>query len=153
MPKKRRTKPEPSTSATVGYEAEPWQMADALRGSMDAAEYKHVVLGLISSTTPWPASSAKIGDEASRAKDVLGRVYEYFLSQFASAEGKKGGEGSLTLPGMTALRRAMPRSPTSDWRPRFSAALAPDPSAEFDAAPSSAKCVGSRRSTLRTGIG
>ena len=24
-----------------------WQMADALRGSMDAAEYKHVVLGLI----------------------------------------------------------------------------------------------------------
>ena len=26
------------------------------------------------------------------AKDVLGRVYEYFLSQFASAEGKKGGE-------------------------------------------------------------
>ena len=40
-------------------------MADALRGSMDAAEYKHV---------------------------VLGRVYEYFLSQFASAEGKKGGE-------------------------------------------------------------
>ena len=25
-------------------------------------------------------------------KDVLGSVYEYFLSQFASAEGKKGGE-------------------------------------------------------------
>ena len=24
-----------------------WAMADALRGSMDAAEYKHVVLGLI----------------------------------------------------------------------------------------------------------
>jgi type I restriction enzyme M protein len=37
-------------------------------------------------------SNIKIGDEASRAKDVLGRVYEYFLSQFASAEGKKGGE-------------------------------------------------------------
>ena len=33
--------------ATVGYEAQLWQMADALRGSMDAAEYKHVVLGLI----------------------------------------------------------------------------------------------------------
>jgi type I restriction enzyme, S subunit len=32
--------------ATVGYEAQLWQMADALRGSMDAAEYKHVVLGL-----------------------------------------------------------------------------------------------------------
>lgn len=34
-------------SATLGYEAELWQMADALRGSMDAAEYKHFVLGLI----------------------------------------------------------------------------------------------------------
>ena len=33
--------------ATTGYEAELWRMADALRGSMDAAEYKHVVLGLI----------------------------------------------------------------------------------------------------------
>ena len=33
--------------ATVGYEAELWRMADVLRGSMDAAEYKHVVLGLI----------------------------------------------------------------------------------------------------------
>src|SRR5690606_29830739 len=33
--------------ATLGYEAQLWQMADALRGSMDAAEYKHVVLGLI----------------------------------------------------------------------------------------------------------
>jgi type I restriction enzyme M protein len=31
----------------IGYEAQLWQMADALRGSMDAAEYKHVVLGLI----------------------------------------------------------------------------------------------------------
>ncbi|MCY4628779.1 MAG: type I restriction-modification system subunit M N-terminal domain-containing protein, partial [Acidobacteria bacterium] len=33
--------------ATTGYEADLWAMADALRGSMDAAEYKHVVLGLI----------------------------------------------------------------------------------------------------------
>jgi type I restriction enzyme M protein len=33
--------------ANVGYEAQLWQMADALRGSMDAAKYKHVVLGLI----------------------------------------------------------------------------------------------------------
>ncbi|GAB4154437.1 MAG: class I SAM-dependent DNA methyltransferase [Candidatus Promineifilaceae bacterium] len=173
------------TSATVGYETQLWQMADALRGSMDAAEYKHVVLGLIflkyisdafeeqhaqlvadmkNGADPedpdeyralsifwvppearWahlraqakqptigqlvddamagierdnpalkgvlpkdyarPAldkqrlgqlidliSNIKVGDEASRAKDVLGRVYEYFLSQFASAEGKKGGE-------------------------------------------------------------
>lgn len=37
-------------------------------------------------------SNIRVGDEEARSKDVLGRVYEYFLSQFASAEGKKGGE-------------------------------------------------------------
>src|SRR5262249_21044885 len=37
-------------------------------------------------------SNIRVGDAESRSKDVLGRVYEYFLSQFASAEGKKGGE-------------------------------------------------------------
>jgi len=171
--------------ATVGYEQQLWQMADALRGSMDAAEYKHVVLGLIflkyisdafeekhaalqaeraqgadpedpdeyrAESVFWvppearwhylkdqakqptigrlvddamagierdnpalkgvlpkdyarPAldstrlgqlidliSNIKVGDADARSRDVLGRVYEYFLSQFASAEGKKGGE-------------------------------------------------------------
>ena len=171
--------------ATTGYEAELWQMADALRGSMDAAEYKHVVLGLIflkyisdafeeaytrleaessqgadpedpdeyrAENIFWvpvearwsrlkeqarqptigqvvdeamagierdnPAlkdvlpkdyarpildkqrlgqlidlvSNITVGDAEARSKDVLGRVYEYFLSQFASAEGKRGGE-------------------------------------------------------------
>ncbi len=173
------------SAATVGYEAKLWQMADALRGSMDAAEYKHVTLGLLflkyisdafeekhatlqadkihgadpedpdeyrANNIFWvppearwahlkaqakqptigqlvddamagierdnptlkgvlpkdyarPAldktrlgqlidmiSNIKVGNEEARAKDVLGRVYEYFLSQFASAEGKKGGE-------------------------------------------------------------
>ena len=178
----RRKNDAPTTNgATVGYEAELWRMADALRGAMDAAEYKHVVLGLIflkyisdifeeqharleaQGVNPedpdeyraqnifwvplkarWsylraqakqpigeliddamagierdnpelkgvlpkdyarPAidkqrlgqlidliSNIQVGDEASRAKDVLGRVYEYFLSQFASKEGKRGGE-------------------------------------------------------------
>ena len=171
--------------ANLGFEAKLWLTADKLRNNMDAAEYKHVVLGLIflkyisdafeeqhaklvaekaSGADPedpdeyraqnifWVPSEArwahlkarakqatigqlvddamegierdnlvlkgvlprdyarpaldkqrlgqlidlisniKVGDEASRAKDVLGRVYEYFLSQFASAEGKKGGE-------------------------------------------------------------
>ena len=186
--KKRRTHSETrpqTTGATTGYETELWQMADTLRGSMDAAEYKHVVLGLIflkyisdafeerharlegekkqgadpedpdeyrAENIFWvppearwthlkaqakqptigqliddamsgierdnpalnnvlpkdyarPAldkqrlgqlidliSNIKVGDEEARSKDVLGRVYEYFLSQFASAEGKKGGE-------------------------------------------------------------
>ena len=177
--------PQSSSGALTGYEAKLWQMADALRGSMDAAEYKHVVLGLIflkyisdafqemhawleSKTAEgydpedmdeyrgenifwvppearWPhlktqarqptigqlvddamaaierdnpvlkdvlpkdyarpaldktrlgqlidlITNIQVGDAEARSKDVLGRVYEYFLSQFASAEGKKGGE-------------------------------------------------------------
>ena len=34
-------------TADVGFEKQIWSAADVLRGSMDAAEYKHVVLGLI----------------------------------------------------------------------------------------------------------
>lgn len=36
--------------------------------------------------------SMAIGSDEARAKDVLGRVYEYFLGKFAAAEGKLGGE-------------------------------------------------------------
>src|SRR6202158_2319951 len=35
------------TTANLGFEAKLWAAADALRNNMDAAEYKHVVLGLI----------------------------------------------------------------------------------------------------------
>jgi type I restriction enzyme M protein len=183
--KKASSKSKSQSAATIGYEARLWQMADALRNNMDAAEYKHVVLGLIflkyisdafearheeleaqlsegadpedpdeyragnifwvpkearwshlKASAPQPAigkivddameaierdnpslkgvlpkqyarpgldkerlgqlinmvSDIALGDAASRAKDTLGRVYEYFLSQFASAEGKKGGQ-------------------------------------------------------------
>ncbi|MCR4418893.1 MAG: class I SAM-dependent DNA methyltransferase [Clostridia bacterium] len=37
-------------------------------------------------------SSIGLGGSENRSKDILGRVYEYFLQQFASAEGKKGGQ-------------------------------------------------------------
>jgi type I restriction enzyme M protein len=37
-------------------------------------------------------STIAMGDVESRSQDILGRVYEYFLGQFASAEGKKGGQ-------------------------------------------------------------
>ena len=44
----RATASTDSTNSPIGIdESELWSMADALRGSMDAAEYKHVVLGLI----------------------------------------------------------------------------------------------------------
>ena len=37
-------------------------------------------------------SNIVVGDEDARSRDVLGRVYEYFLSRFAESEGKRGGE-------------------------------------------------------------
>jgi len=107
--------------ATVGYEAQLCQMAQALYGSMDATGYKHVVLRLIYlkhiSDTFEDQHSRFMTDRAqgtdpadpnerralnifwlppeARSKDALGRVYEYFLSQFASARGKKAGERRL----------------------------------------------------------
>ncbi|MDA8255338.1 MAG: class I SAM-dependent DNA methyltransferase [Betaproteobacteria bacterium] len=174
-----------NNGATIGFEAQLWAAADALRNNMDAAEYKHVVLGLIflkyisdafearhaalhaqkaegadpedpdeyravsifwvpkearwahlKASAPQPTigtlvddamtaierdnpslkgvlpkdyarpgldkqrlgqlinlvSDIALGAPADRAKDTLGRVYEYFLSQFASAEGKQSGQ-------------------------------------------------------------
>ena len=37
-------------------------------------------------------STIGFGDDTGKARDLLGQVYEYFLGQFASAEGKKGGQ-------------------------------------------------------------
>ena len=174
-----------SNGATLGFEATLWAAADKLRNNMDAAEYKHVVLGLIflkyisdafeerhaqllkevdqgadpedpdeyrADNIFWVPKEARwsflqanakqatigkfvddamvaierdnrslkgilpkdyarpaldkqrlgelidlianigLGDAENRSKDILGRVYEYFLGQFASAEGKKGGQ-------------------------------------------------------------
>ncbi|HQW36638.1 MAG TPA: type I restriction-modification system subunit M N-terminal domain-containing protein, partial [Thermoflexales bacterium] len=50
MPKQKSDSPTGSpaqSTATIGFEAKLWQTADKLRNNMDAAEYKHVVLGLI----------------------------------------------------------------------------------------------------------
>ena len=186
--KRGKTKPNGSrgNGATTGFETELWAAANALRGNMDAAEYKHVVLGVIflkyvsdafeerhaqlqaergdkgadpgdrdfyiGSNVFWVPPKArwqhlqgrakrqsigqdvdeamaaiernnpiladvlpqgyarpaldkrrlgelidligniKVGDADARSKDVLGRVYEYFLGAFASTEGKRGGE-------------------------------------------------------------
>lgn len=176
-------KPRPADRRSYVFECEQWQMANSLRNNMDAAEYKHVVLGLVflkyvsdsfmeqyeriassewgdpedgdeytsdnifwvPEDARWPnimskarlpsigkiiddamihieeenhalkdvlpkmygslrvdrsvlgqlvdtISNIPIRDKESRSKDVLVRIYEYFLSQFASSEGKKGGE-------------------------------------------------------------
>jgi type I restriction enzyme M protein len=47
MARGRANKNGVGNGATLGFEAKLWQAADALRNNMDAAEYKHVVLGLI----------------------------------------------------------------------------------------------------------
>ena len=52
------------------------RVGQAAPGAIDRPDHQH----------------SSVGDEEARSKDVLGRVYEYFLSQFASNEGKKGGE-------------------------------------------------------------
>jgi type I restriction enzyme M protein len=43
----KKSKSVKSTTASLGFEAKLWLTADKLRNNMDAAEYKHVVLGLI----------------------------------------------------------------------------------------------------------
>jgi type I restriction enzyme M protein len=183
MARPKGTAKKTNNGANLGFEQTLWQAADKLRGNMDAADYKHVVLGLIFLKyisdafqeqydklkkephadpedrdeytgenifwVPKPArwrrlqDTAKqpsigklideamlsiekenpslkgvlpkdyaresldkhrlgelidligtigLGDKESRSKDILGRVYEYFLGQFAAAEGKKGGQ-------------------------------------------------------------
>ena len=185
MPNAKKAAKDNHNTGNLGFETKLWQAADALRNNMDAAEYKHVVLGLIflkyisdafeakhaelesqraegadpedrdeyraasifwvpkearwsylKANAPQPTigtlvddamtaierdnpslksvlpkdyarpgldkerlgqlinlvSDIGLGSPADRAKDILGRVYEYFLSQFASAEGKKGGQ-------------------------------------------------------------
>ena len=42
-----KTKPENGNGSTLGFEAKLWLAADKLHNNLDAAEYKHVVLGLI----------------------------------------------------------------------------------------------------------
>src|SRR6266436_1336178 len=47
MARGRSTKASNNSSANIGFEQKLWLAADKLRSNMDAAEYKHVVLGLI----------------------------------------------------------------------------------------------------------
>src|SRR5438309_11818926 len=73
MPKAKQISTAPTNDgAIVGYEARLWQMADALRGSMDAAEYKHVVLGLIFLkyiSDAFEAQHAKLRSEQAQGAD------------------------------------------------------------------------------------
>ena len=44
---KKKASDSKNSTASIGFEAKLWMAADKLRNNMDAAEYKHVVLGLI----------------------------------------------------------------------------------------------------------
>lgn len=62
----------------------------------------------------------RLGDAENRSKDILGRVYEYFLSQFASAEGKvlsRGGRNEHAQAMDSRIVRALaPRGNPSHGR-------------------------------------
>lgn len=59
------------TTAHLGFEAKLWAAADALRNNMDAAEYKHVVLGLIFLKYISDAFEAKHAELAAQQAEVL----------------------------------------------------------------------------------
>ena len=47
MARAARKKSDNGTTANLGFEAQLWKAADAMRGNLESSEYKHVVLGLI----------------------------------------------------------------------------------------------------------
>lgn len=81
-------------------EAELWQTAVSLRGTVAPADYKHYVLPPIyarSNLTPDQIAGlinlfSKETFSRPDGSDVLGRAYMYFISNFASTEGNRGGE-------------------------------------------------------------
>ncbi len=69
MPRTSNKAPKDST-AHLGFEAKLWLAADKLRNNMDAAEYKHVVLGLIFLKSQASHSILNRGDQdASKPSD------------------------------------------------------------------------------------
>ena len=106
--------------ATTGYEAELWAMADTLRGSMDAAEYKHVVLGLIflkyisdafgerraAVLAEWGEEAAEDRDEY-RAENIFWVPPEARWAQL-KAQAKQATVGQLVDSAMTGIERDIP---------------------------------------------
>lgn len=88
---------ESKTTANIGFEAKLWLAADKLRNNMDAAEYKHVVLGLmLPEEHPRPALDKPRWGELEtpalplhHSLDLLRRVNKYFLMRFTSTEGRR----------------------------------------------------------------
>jgi len=66
----------------------PVQLENVLPKVYTKTNLDHTVLGELVNIF----SRISFDHEFDREKDILGRIYEYFLGQFASAEGKRGGE-------------------------------------------------------------
>ena len=71
MPKKKSDTNSNKNGATLGFEATLYKAADKLRNNMDAAEYKHVVLGLIF---------------LKYISDAFGERYNFLLEEFADPQ-------------------------------------------------------------------
>lgn len=75
-------------NAMLLIEKENTKLRDVLPKQFAKPQLDKMVLGELIDTI----NNIEIGTEAARMKDMLGVVYEYFLGQFALAEGKKGGQ-------------------------------------------------------------
>ena len=119
MPKRKT-----DSGATTGYEAELWAMADALRGSMDAAEYKHVVLGLIFLKYISDAFEerratvlAEFGEDAAEDRDEYTAENIFWVPTEArwahlKAQARQSTIGLTVDQAMAAIERDNPRSRT-----------------------------------------
>jgi type I restriction enzyme M protein len=68
--------------------ANPDQLSNVLPKNFVRIPLEHYVIGELVNIF----SRIEFNQDEEKEKDMLGRVYEYFLGQFASAEGKRGGE-------------------------------------------------------------
>jgi len=73
-----------TNTAAIGFEQQIWAAADILRGNMDAAEYKHVVLGLIflkyiSDKFTERFEQLKTDDDDVEDKDAYAEVNVFFV--------------------------------------------------------------------------
>ena len=66
----------------------PVQLENVLPRVYTKTNLDHTVLGELVNIF----SQISFDHDFDREKDILGRIYEYFLGQFASSEGKRGGE-------------------------------------------------------------
>jgi len=76
-----------NNASNLTFKSGLWRAADEMRSKMDVAEYKQRIGQLIDLI-----GSICLAYEAGRPMNIISRVYEYFLSQFASVESKKDGQ-------------------------------------------------------------